>query len=67
MPITFFPRPLTAAERAAGWGAVLITPDVSMQPVYLAHPGDIPTFPASDMAQVIARVYRRPIAAEVSA
>lgn len=67
MSITFFPRPLTAAERAAGWGAVLITPDVNMNPVYLAHPSDIPTFPASDMAQVLTTVYRRPIAVGVSA
>lgn len=60
-PITFHARPLTAPEREAGWGAVLVTADVTLNPVYLAHPSDVPTFADSPMALMLSSVYRRPV------
>ena len=64
MTITFRSRPLTPAETAAGWEAVLV-PDVpQLKPTYLAHEADIPNFPHSPMGQMMAKILGATIVVE---
>jgi hypothetical protein len=56
MTITYRSRPMTPAETAAGWGAVLEFSVPQMKPTYLADAADVATWHESPMAAMMARV-----------